>query len=348
MGYLMPEAAAMGGTPSPYGSYATLPAQYSSPYMPGTFMNEPGCKIFAPDICSDLGRRNGLVDIQVCIRDGGMTSRGLRDKASQGYRCLLYKSPGEHPASNQDEVDEVCQTVVLVLFPHRHRRKVASLFAPLRTSTSTGSSTTLHSYPAVYKPFRPPAFANGMPPCAHVLQSGGLQHEPLLTTTPSSGLKSPAPDGSLYNLSSIRTSVASNANASVKFNSRVWTQAINLRYTTWLQTRLSPFNFQTLPCICCLKREHKCQNHTQESALKLSLFSTPPDFGRSSLPSSFNPSFQVVLYPSFRYQITSLFACQGAKGPVPMGGVTQQSGEEKSQMGPRGGAIHSNDKEKAG
>jgi hypothetical protein len=33
MGYLAPEAAVMGGTPSPYGSYAALPAPYNSPYV---------------------------------------------------------------------------------------------------------------------------------------------------------------------------------------------------------------------------------------------------------------------------------------------------------------------------
>ncbi|KAJ6595016.1 hypothetical protein DFH09DRAFT_1357787 [Mycena vulgaris] len=32
MGYLAPEAAIMGGTPSPYGSYTALPAPYTSPY----------------------------------------------------------------------------------------------------------------------------------------------------------------------------------------------------------------------------------------------------------------------------------------------------------------------------
>ncbi|KAJ7146638.1 hypothetical protein C8R44DRAFT_864377 [Mycena epipterygia] len=35
MGYLTPEAAVIGGTPSPYGSYAALPAPYNSPYVPG-------------------------------------------------------------------------------------------------------------------------------------------------------------------------------------------------------------------------------------------------------------------------------------------------------------------------
>ncbi|KAJ7439079.1 hypothetical protein B0H11DRAFT_571641 [Mycena galericulata] len=34
MGYLTPEAAVLGGTPSPYGSYAPLPTPYNSPYSP--------------------------------------------------------------------------------------------------------------------------------------------------------------------------------------------------------------------------------------------------------------------------------------------------------------------------
>jgi hypothetical protein len=194
--------------------------------------------------------------------------------------------------------------VVLVLSPHRHRRTVAFLFA-LRSASVPPRVLRPHSthiLPFTYlKPFHPSALANGMPPCAHALQSGGLQDEPLLANTPSSGLKLPAPDGSLYNLSSIRSSVASNANASVQFNTRVWTQAVNLRYATWLRTRLSPFNFQTLPRVCRLKRK-QVSNQSQESGLKLSIFSTL-DFGRSSLPSTFNPSFQVVLYPSFRYQM---------------------------------------------
>ncbi|KAJ6551506.1 hypothetical protein B0H19DRAFT_1157958 [Mycena capillaripes] len=42
MGYLSPEAAVMGGTPSPYGSYAALPTQYSSPYV-----NAGGAAVYA-------------------------------------------------------------------------------------------------------------------------------------------------------------------------------------------------------------------------------------------------------------------------------------------------------------
>ncbi|KAJ7084709.1 hypothetical protein C8R44DRAFT_894140 [Mycena epipterygia] len=51
MGYLIPEAAVMGGMPSPYGSYAALPAQYRSPYVPGT----PPMQVqWAPDSCFDV------------------------------------------------------------------------------------------------------------------------------------------------------------------------------------------------------------------------------------------------------------------------------------------------------
>jgi hypothetical protein len=130
-----------------------------------------------------------------------------------------------------------------------------------------------------------------MPTIGRTTRWTALNYHPKLNT---SGLKSPALDGSLYNLSSesmclslqtrmevsnasvkfnsrvwiqavnfryatwfgtrlsLQVSVSSvfNGNASIKSNSRVWTQAINLLHVTWFQVRLSPFKFLSIPSSC--------------------------------------------------------------------------------------------------